>query len=169
MKNTRNTRSFFTCIIVLLLLFTVPCSMVSALDGVFFGAGAEAGGNAREGAAPGVIVLAGAEINQLFALGFRKGFFLDTAKVTTLEDSVFFRVKFPVKNTVPFVQAELGTSVLFEDGKSYPLFLGALAAGWRFHIGRFVYIEPAARVGHPFIWGAGLAIGIRFDKEEGVR
>ena len=131
---------------------------------MFFGVGAEANGNAREAAAMGGTVSAGVEINQRFALGIRKGFFLDTEKFSTLEDSVFFRVNFPLKNSVPFIQAELGSLVIFQDSKSYSAFLGALSAGWRFNFGRFVYVEPSVRGGYPFIWGAGLTAGIRFSE-----
>jgi len=41
--------------------------------------------------------------------------------------------------------------------------MGGLRIGYRFLPGakRNVYIEPFARGGYPFAWGAGLMVGIR--------
>jgi hypothetical protein len=43
--------------------------------------------------------------------------------------------------------------------------LAEAAAGWRFKFGK-VYLEPYARAGVPFFWGAGVAAGYKFDLKD---
>jgi hypothetical protein len=50
-----------------------------------------------------------------------------------------------------------------QDGyDTAPLFLGEAVAGWRFSFGNW-YVEPYVRFGVPFIWGAGVSGGYKFD------
>jgi hypothetical protein len=41
-------------------------------------------------------------------------------------------------------------------------FSGGLSLGWRFHLGRYFFLEPAVRGGYPYMAGAGLSAGARF-------
>ena len=134
-----------------------------ALDGAFAGLGAEVSANTREGASVGGGILLGLDLSRRFALGMKVAYYHDADEVGALEPSVLARLYFPLKNTYPFVQANLGTVIFFEYGESFPAFLGSLSAGWRFHPGRSWYIEPSVRGGYPFIWGAGLSVGMYFN------
>ena len=133
-----------------------------ALSG-FAGLGAESKANTREGAAVGGGLSFGFDLNQHFALGLKTAFTFNMDTVSAVEPAALFRYYLPLKLFGPFVQAELGTVIFFEYGKSYPAFLGDLSAGWRFVLGKNWYLEPAFRAGYPFIWGASLSAGLRFD------
>jgi outer membrane protein OmpA-like peptidoglycan-associated protein len=148
-------------ILVLCLLLAAPS--LFALDGVFAGLGAEANAETREGFAAGGGLTLGFDINESFAAGV-KGFFssnFDT--VSTLETAAFFRWYLPLPVKGFFIQADLGGSFIFEDGENYPVFLGGLSAGWRYVFKNNLYIEAAVRGGYPFVWGAGLSVGYRFN------
>ena len=147
----------YICIICL--LFTV--SGLNAQDSVFFGLGSEINAITRDGIALGGVLSGGVDLNRNFALGLRAGFFYDFDSVSSIEASAFFRYYLPFISG-PFVQAEAGTAILLEDSKSYPSFLGGLAAGWRFVLGKRFYIEPAIRGGYPHIWGVSLTAALRF-------
>ena len=133
-----------------------------ALSG-FAGLDAETKSNTREGAAAGGGVSFGVDLNRHFSLGLKTAFTFNMDTVSALEPAILFRYHLPLKIFGPFVQAELGTVVFFEYGKSYPAFLGDIAAGWRFNLRKNWYLEPAFRAGYPFIWGGSLSAGLRFD------
>jgi hypothetical protein len=69
-------------------------------------------------------------------------------------------------NTGLFLQAE-GGIVLFAHEKleitEYFAPVGGLSAGWRFPLGTRWYIEPAIRGGYPYLFGASLTAGFRFE------
>jgi outer membrane protein OmpA-like peptidoglycan-associated protein len=67
---------------------------------------------------------------------------------------------------------EAGSAVYLERGyqenpEVFPAFSGGLSAGWRFNLGGNWYVEPAARVGYPYIWGFGVTAGIKFKGTDG--
>ena len=134
-----------------------------AIEGAFIGMGAEANANTRSGAAVGGSLVLGLDLTRNFALGLKTSFSHNTDTVGALEPQALVRFQFPVKQTFPYVQAEIGCAVFFEDGGSYPAFLGGLGLGWRFHLGRSFYLEPSVRGGYPFAWGAGLNFGFYFN------
>jgi hypothetical protein len=146
-------------LIFLLLLLSAGC--LFALDGMFIGLGVDTKANTREGTTIGGDFQIGLELNRSFALGLETVFTHDTRTVGALEVEALFRYNLPIKIKGPFLQLEAGTVIFFEYGDIFPAFLGGLAAGWRFTIGKNWYIEPTVRGGYPFIWGAGLAAGIR--------
>jgi hypothetical protein len=151
------------CILfAVLLLVTVN---LSALDGVFTGLGAEVNGNSHEGIAYSGGLSLGLDVNRYFALGL-KTMISSYSGMMALEQAELIRLYFPLQRPGPFVQAELGAFTFFEDGESYLTFLGGLALGWRFVIGKNWYMEPAVRGGYPFIWGAGISIGLRFPERK---
>jgi len=53
--------------------------------------------------------------------------------------------------------------VFMYEGDTLLRFMGGLRLGYRFLLGkrRFFYLEPYARGGYPFAWGAGIMAGIR--------
>ena len=69
-------------------------------------------------------------------------------------------------NTGLFLQAEGGVVFFaYEKPEIADNFspVGGLSAGWRFPLGKHWYIEPGIRGGYPYMYGAGLSAGIRFD------
>lgn len=144
-------------VIAVLLFFA--CFTVFAQEGVFFGFGAEANGNTREGAAIGGSVSFGFNINRYLALGYKTAFSTNLDTVSVLDHLGLLRWYLPLPKQGLFLQGEIGISAFYEDGQSKPVFLGAAAAGWRFLVGKNFYIEPVVRGGHPFAWGAGITFG----------
>ena len=150
---------------VLLLLFAA--GNLCALDSFFAGFGAEANGNTRKGAALGGVMTLGLDINDIFAAGAKVTFSSNFDTVSTLETAGFFRYYFsrllPLPLGILFAQAEMGASLFFEEGKTYPAFYGGAAAGWRVNVWEGLYLEPAARFGYPCAWGVGLSVVYMFD------
>jgi hypothetical protein len=118
--------------------------------------------NARQKMAFGTQVSVDYGVVPNLAAGVKFGFSHNFSNIMTLEPEVFARWYFlELKNLPLFAQADLGASVIFEDGKPHPAFLGGLSAGIRIPFKAW-YIEPCLRTGYPFIWGAGLSAGYRF-------
>ena len=151
------------CVLVLLFAAGNLC----AQTGIFTGMGVEANANTREGAALGGSLTVGLDINDIFAAGVKTTFSSNMDTVSTLELAGFFRYYFsrilPLPLGVLFAQPELGVSLFFEEGETYPAFYGGLAAGWRVNVWEGLYLEPAVRFGYPCIWGVGLSVVYMFD------
>ena len=68
-------------------------------------------------------------------------------------------------DTGPFVQIN-GGPVMYSDGRPEHSGFGNISAGlsggWRFPLGESFFIEPAARVGFPYIAGIGVSSGYRY-------
>ncbi|MDR1898849.1 MAG: hypothetical protein LBQ55_02460 [Treponema sp.] len=99
------------------------------------------------------------------ALGIRAAAFADPEGIMALEACFFFRLYFPrLGNGGFFLQLNAGPSLYHRDG--YDLWAAAvsagLQAGWRFVFNRRFYLEPALRMGYPYIAGAGLSAGYFF-------
>jgi len=149
-------RLFIAC-----LLFTA--GGVFAQTGMFAGLGIETNANTREGAALGGSLTYAVDINRHFSAGVKTVFSGNMATVTTLEPAALFRYYLPLPVTGFFAQAEAGVSIFFENDKSYPAFLGGLAAGWRYMFDKTWFIEPSFRGGYPFAWGFNVQAGLCFD------
>jgi hypothetical protein len=134
-----------------------------ALDAWNIGTGAELNANSREGVAAGGGLLFGLELNKRFTAGIKASFFSNMDTVNTMEGQALLRyyLFFPIDGF--FVQADAGASVFFEQGESFPAFLGGLSGGWRFLPGKLWYFEPTLRLGYPFIWGIGIGGGVRLE------
>ena len=65
-----------------------------------------------------------------------------------------------------FAQADVGVTIIVEDGESAARFLAGLRAGYRMPLPlAFLpgfYVEPYGRLGYPFIFGVGVLAGIKF-------
>ncbi|MCL2212138.1 MAG: OmpA family protein, partial [Treponema sp.] len=98
-----------------------------------------------------------------FGTGVKVTYFNNFDTVGAFEAAAFFRYYFPFKKRGLFAQAEAGLALLFEYGYTFTAFTGGLRAGWRFNIKDRFYIEPSARLGYPYVWGAGVMVGINFN------
>ena len=104
------------------------------------------------------------------SIGIKAAYLFDpTGKVSTLEINFLFRVYFlrAFSSSGPYIQINGGPAFFAKDSRhSFPYEFGAVSAGlslgWRFHIGKHFFIEPAIRGGYPYIVGGGLFAGVHF-------
>jgi hypothetical protein len=100
-------------------------------------------------------------LGRYFSAGLKAGYSSNFSAIDTLEMAALGRWYFLSREKSRlFVHLELGADLILYEEKIYPAFLGGLGAGWRFHLGRW-YLEPALRLGYPYIWGGGLGFGYR--------
>ena len=108
------------------------------------------------------------------ALGLNLLYAADSEYFSFMEIQFFARAYIYGKNAYsgPFVQIGLGpviyTDISPEAGagdqnEGYGSFSAGLTAGWRFLTGRFIYIEPAVRLGYPYLAGVSLSIGAQMN------
>jgi len=104
------------------------------------------------------------------SIGIKAAYLLDAgSQLSTLEINFLFRLYF-LRAAVcsgPFIQINGGPAFIAKDSNlSVPSEFGTISAGlslgWRFLLGRYVYIEPVIRGGYPYIVGAGLFAGVHF-------
>jgi len=96
------------------------------------------------------------------ALGINVSGSYNFLQTVVLEAAPFLRWYFAgLRHTGLFVQADAGFSFIMEETNRFPMFMGGLRAGYRLPLGSSFYIEPFARGGYPFVFGAGLTAGIR--------
>jgi len=104
------------------------------------------------------------------AIGFKAAYLVNTKGLSTLELNFLFRWYFlqPMAYFGPFAQFN-GGPVFFaqnRDAIAVPAEFGTISAGlsvgWRFLLGKWWFLEPAIRVGYPFLVGAGVSAGLRF-------
>jgi len=94
-------------------------------------------------------------INSLFAFGVDLG--MSFSEIYTFESTGYFRWYF-LKNIQAFAQVNSGLWAATEVG---PRFLIGATGGARLPLSRNMYIEPYARIGYPFMLGAGITAGLR--------
>ena len=155
-------KNHYILIIFVILIYTLTPFSVSALSG-FIGLDLEGNMNTREKAAMAGGLSFGFDWEQNFTLGFRATYSNNLNTVSCVQPTVFFRYYPFIKSSGFFMQGELGAVLFFEYGDLFPAIQGGLAAGWRFNLGKTWYLEPSIRGGYPYIWGAGLTVGIRYD------
>jgi hypothetical protein len=137
------------------------------------GIGADGNMNTREHAALGGSLAVEYGITNAWAAGIKFTVSHNLSDTLVLDPEAFARLYVfqlarlaetanPVFGGV-YAQAGAGVSVVRQDRyDTAPIFLGEIAAGWRFMCGNW-YVEPSARFGMPFLWGAGVSGGYRFD------
>jgi hypothetical protein len=113
----------------------------------------------------------GLDITHQFSAGMKNSFFYNLDSISILEPKVFIRyylpwLHWPGEFDGPFAQAELGAALFFEHDKVFPSFSGGLSAGWRFNFTKTWYVEPALRLGFPYIWGINATVGIRLQAKK---
>ena len=152
------------------------CRCPKVLTGIFIGFGPEINANTRTNLSFGGYFTGGFELLDTFAIGFKFYFSDNFDTVQTFEPAVLIRyMPFSGIFDGVFAQMIIGSASYYEHDpdcanctsgsdecpKGYPAPLGGIGLGWRFKFNRF-YIEPSARFGHPFTWGAGLTAGLLF-------
>ena len=156
--------------ILMFCLLVVIAGNAYALGDIYAGLGLElnAVSSKKNAIAGGGNVSAGLELNEQFDVGLKTVFSHDFNELGSLGFQGLLRYKPPLNVFGFFVQAEIGTVILFYDDDSYPSFLGGAAAGMRiFPGGGTWYLEPTVRAGYPFIWGIGLTAGTPFSVFKG--
>ena len=145
--------------LLILCLFCLPPKL-SAMEGLFAGLGTEINANSvNEPAISGGLVL-GFDLYPHWALGFKASYSHNMNDTSVLEPQALFRYYLAPLCRGPFAQAEAGCSIIFAPDSTYPVFTGAWAMGWRFNLASIGYLEPALRIGYPFLWGLNLTAGI---------
>ena len=130
---------------------------------------AEVNGYSRKGISlgGGLVVGMGDGVGIGFRTLFAKSFGEEV--LTSVELAVLLRF-YPFFSNVPsgfFFQLE-GGAVIYAGDKTLSLpaeggqFSGGLSIGWRFLLGNRFFIEPALRLGYPYILGSGVCAGIQF-------
>jgi hypothetical protein len=99
------------------------------------------------------------------ALGIKAIYWSDRGDVRALELNVLVRhYFFSERTTVPgaglFLQFSGGPAIITNPTRAATISAG-LGVGWRFHLGRHFFIEPAIRAGYPYFGTGGLSAGLR--------
>jgi len=97
--------------------------------------------------------------------GFTTTFSYNSNGLVTTEPLGLFRWYFTGKEHKGwFAQADIGLSISREEGTvSDATFMGGIRGGYRLPLGNSNYVEPYARFGYPFLFGIGVATGVRFS------
>jgi hypothetical protein len=109
------------------------------------------------------------------ALGLKVMYFDDTQEFKTVELNFLLRF-YPFRMTKSetlsrlglFIQLNGGPVIFAQNENNLEMpsktgtFSGGLSLGWRFHLGRYFFLEPSVRGGYPYMAGAGLSAGVRF-------
>ena len=173
--NPSNTSPF--CLF-LAFFFTVSATAHAQNDRrVAIGLGPEINMNSGSGFGVGAVVVLDINFGNYWAVGLSAKASHDNSSAWVTEGMALVRCYIPGRNPWQgeyhsgfFVQADAGVHNITEDnvfmyeGENLLRFLGGLRMGYRFLLGasRHFYLEPYARGGYPFLWGAGLMAGIRF-------
>jgi hypothetical protein len=107
------------------------------------------------------------------SMGFKAAWFFDmNNELDALELNFLFRYYFMgaenAPSAGPYLQLTGGPALLFARAEdvSIPAKWGAVSAGltfgWRFFLGKFMFVEPYVRAGYPYIAGAGVSGGVHF-------
>jgi hypothetical protein len=147
-------------LLLLTLFFFLSAPAAQAQERRFsVGLGLEAAMNTKFNAAASSWLSFLLNLDNAWTAGAKIGYSNNFAAVETLELASLSRWYFlPLAQSRLFAQLELGTSLIRYEEKIRLAFLGGLGAGWRFAFGQW-YLEPALRLGYPYIWGGGLSFG----------
>jgi len=104
------------------------------------------------------------------AIGFRTAWFTgDNGEVITMEMNILLRFNNIGGDSLPGLFVQIGAGpVLFaqDENMSIPAPLGSISAGaslgWRLPFGPNWFVEPALRIGFPYMLGLGVSGGYRF-------
>ena len=153
-------------VVMVLLLSPIVSPMLGAQqqEAFFIAPTAEVNGYGWNGIAYGGGITIGAGTGG--ALGLQLLYAADNESFVFLEMLFFLRVYVYGADAYsgPFVQLGLGP-VLYADTNpeisGHANFSIGLNTGWRFLTGRHFYVEPALRIGYPYLAGGGIAVGYR--------
>ena len=133
----------------------------SGVHKIAIGLGPEFNINTQEGFAGGIGLSVDYQLPSSLAAGLIVSMSHDFADFTVLELGALVRYYFfGTEHSGLFAQADLGTTLIFYDGETTPVFMGGLRAGYRMDLGPG-YIEPYFRAGYPYLFGFGVIGGIK--------
>ncbi|MDR0313844.1 MAG: hypothetical protein LBI14_09630 [Treponema sp.] len=98
------------------------------------------------------------------AFGIKVVYWRDMGEVRALELNVLVRHYFfgnGAGNPGLFLQFSGGPAIFINPNQAATISAG-LSVGWRFHLSKYFFIEPAIRGGYPYFVTAGLSAGVRF-------
>jgi hypothetical protein len=98
------------------------------------------------------------------ALGIRTLYSRDPDDFRSLEVTLFLRLYLPEisGNSGFFAQLNVGPALFWEeDNEDRGVFCAGLGLGWRHFLDERWFVEPSVRAGYPFVFGVGIAAGIR--------
>ena len=139
---------------------------VGALEGIFTGLGTEINANSPRGPAISGGLAVGFDLHRHWTAGIRTGYSPNMYVSSALEPVALLRYYLLPGSRGPYAQAEAGCIIVFAFEEDHLVFSGGFAAGWRFNMTRNVYLEPALRLGYPFLLGVSLSAGLRFKNEK---
>ena len=103
------------------------------------------------------------------SIGINAAYLVDAAgEINTMELNLLLRLYFlgSASCSGPYIQINGGPAFFNEKGLAIPSEFGSISAGlslgWRFLIGRYLFIEPVIRGGYPYIVGGSLFAGVHF-------
>ena len=105
----------------------------------------------------------------LAALGIRGNMYTDGAELSATEVLLHVRAYLPLTNSASlFAQLGFGASFYSEEGRNMNTYTMDFIAGSRIYLtrGGFLrgfYVEPYLRVGFPFLFSGGVAVGHWFN------
>jgi len=105
----------------------------------------------------------------LVALGLRGNMYSDGAELSATEVLLHVRAYLPLTNSASlFAQLGFGASFYSEEGRNMNTYTMDFIAGSRIYLtrGGFLrgfYVEPYLRVGFPFLFSGGIAVGHWFN------
>jgi len=124
------------------------------------GLGPELNMNAPEGFAGGIGLNINYQLPRSLAAGLIISASHDFDETSVLELGAMLRLYlFGAEYSGFFAQADLGTTLIFYDNETTPVFMGGLRAGYRISLGS-AFVEPYLRVGYPYLFGVGVIGGI---------
>ena len=135
---------------------------VGALEGIYAGLGTEINANSPRGPAVLGGLTLGFDLHRHWTAGLRAGYSPNMYVSSALEPVAFGRYYLLPGSGGPFVQGEAGCIIIFAFDEDFIVFSGGFATGWRFNLARNVYVEPALRLGYPYLFGVSLNAGLRF-------
>ena len=144
----------------------VNCSLLYALDSFFAGIGNELNGNSYIGMVTSIDLTLGLDINRTFCIAVKTAYHHDMNYVSTIEPRLLLRLYLTPANIRPFIQTEIGAVAITAADSNYYNFSAGITAGCRFTMTRLLYIEPALRLGYPYLWGAGITAGFILANEK---
>ena len=142
----------------------ILCTKVDsfAQTGIFAGLGTEINANSPQGPAVSGGLAAGLDMFNHFALGLKAAYNTNLQTESILEPQLFIRYYFAPGFIGPFSQGDAGCAIISSGNDTHYVFTGGLQAGWRFIIAETVFLEPAMRIGYPFLFGVNLTLNIKF-------
>ena len=150
------------CLLLCMAVFAFADEVQSSSK-MAIGIGPEWNMNSRDNFAAGAVLALDFNLGSSFAVGINATASSNFDGIFVIEPAAMFRWYFIGSgHSGLFAQADIGASLILEDGDTTPMFLGGLRAGLRLPLGDKFFIEPFGRVGYPFAFGIGGLVGIRF-------